>query len=157
MLPLGFIILTPELFIPAYYSLETANKVLQIHELLQEYAFVPFIAAATGLGISVGCLKVLNFRIQLLTNIRKMTLLSFHLRTYDLSWDSFLSRLKRNARITVGLARNNDTVSVHGNLINFSIKNEPQSIVLANPDIKEYDNNIDRNDDFVKRYTFYTC
>ena len=147
--PIGFITLTPELYISADQLKTTGDKILAIHEIIHHYAFLPFILAAFGLGVAFGCGKILDFRDGLLDWIRRHTLLSFHIITYDLSWDSFLSTLKRDAKVTVGLAKNNETVTVRGQLNNFSIRSEPASILLANSELKELDNNLNKKNGYV--------
>ena len=136
LLPIGFIVFLPELFDPTLASNlnhpDLEKTVIAIHRIIFENALWPFIMAASGLGIVIGCLTLLKARWELLSWLRKKTGLGYYLTSYDFTWDHFLTRVKPHGIIAVQLG---DASWVRGHLRNFSVRKEPKQIVLVNYDI----------------------
>ena len=129
MLPTGFMIFIPELFDSALKDdLHNRSKVvISIYNTLFKHALWPFVWAATGLGVVVGCITLLRVRWEILVELRKKAGLSFFILSYSSAWDNFLMRAKKHALIAVELGGG---IWIKGHLKNFSIKKEQKQLVL---------------------------
>jgi Family of unknown function (DUF6338) len=136
LLPIGFIVFLPELFDSSLStSSGTKDTILSIHKTIFENAFWPFIMAASGLGIVIGCLTLLKARWELLLWLRKITGLGYYILSYDFAWDHFLTRVKKHGMVAVQLG---DGSWVKGHLQNFSARKEPKQIILENYDTSPF-------------------
>jgi hypothetical protein len=128
LLPIGFIIVTPDFFIKDFYKLVDLHEmILQIHKLILKEALVPFLLTCVGFGIVVGCTQSLSYRLKILRKFRELTNININIMHYGACWDEFLRRIKPNANIEVKLQ---DGTIVKGNKWIFSIRDEKTALTL---------------------------
>lgn len=99
---------------------------MSIYSNLFDNSVVPFVLAAIGLGVIVGCMSSLRARWEILVELRKNAGLSFYILSYSTAWDHFLMSAKKHAPIAVELGGD----WIIGHLQNFSIKKEQKQLVL---------------------------
>ena len=99
-----------------------------ISNILTLETILPFLLSASGFGLMTGALVRLQARVKCLDWVRRKTNMQFGIKSYQLSWDAFLSSIKRGGEICVETDKNH----IYGRLEHFSIRNEPHAIWLSN-------------------------
>lgn len=129
--PIGFIVLFPELFlIPT--PKHPREFLADIHPLVLNAALPPYLFLATGFGLIIGCLRVVQIRRLVLELMRDRGEIDFGIRSYEYTWDHFLSKIKRYGKLTIkqrGVASPKPF-----RLMAFSTQNEPRALVLESQD-----------------------
>lgn len=90
--------------------------------------FLPFLAAAIGLGLVFGCLTRLYARESFLLWLRRRMHLHFRVYTYQQVWDGLFDSLKQDAQARI---TTKDKI-VEGWVSHYSLRNEPRAIELRN-------------------------
>lgn len=107
---------------------DTATLVRNFIEgVLTSHIIMPFFLSTVGLGLVVGALIIIDARVMFLTWFREKTNMLFGIKSYTLTWDDFLSSIKRDGIIDVRLR---DKL-IRGHLKHFSIRSESPVIWLG--------------------------
>lgn len=127
LLPIGFVILLPDFFIQN--PINDYDKVFQIHRLIFNKFFFPFLLTCLGFGIVIGCLQALHYSNEFMKNFIRISKLNLLNTNYNLLWDNFLRSLKKDAYMEIKL--DNGSI-ITGEKIQYSIREEKNTLWLKN-------------------------
>jgi hypothetical protein len=123
-------LLSPISFITITFS--SADHIHLLTRILDYKVLLAFFSGAFGLGLIFGCITILNARENILDWFRDKSGMRFWIYGYGITWDDFLSSVKRRGEVFV----QTDKSMFKGLLSTHSIKDEQREIVLNNAKIK---------------------